>query len=85
MKMHMSSSIPGIRRPLAALATPEVPPLRLTSNTLNSQEKKQGQSVAKSIRWHLVARIKKEIAAGTYDTDAKLDLAMRCFLDQCGS
>jgi uncharacterized protein YpuA (DUF1002 family) len=37
-----------------------------------------------SIRWHLVERIKKEIAEGTYDTDEKLDKALDRFLDQYG-
>jgi len=39
---------------------------------------------SQSIRWHLVERIKKEIAEGTYDTDEKLEKALDRFLDQQG-
>ena len=84
MKMHLPSSLLGPRRHSPLLATPEVTS-RQPTNTLENQGKKQVLPVSKSIRWHLVARIKQEITDGTYDTDAKLVLAMDCFLDQCGS
>ena len=83
MKMHLQSSLLGPRRHLLLLATPEVTP-RQPTNTLENQGKKLGLPISKSIRWHLVERIKQEIADGTYDTDAKLVLAMDRFLDQYG-
>ena len=83
MKMHLQSSLLGPRRHLLLLATPEVTP-RQPTTTLENQGKKQGLPISKSLRWHLVERIKQEIADGTYDTDAKLVLAMDRFLDQYG-
>ena len=36
------------------------------------------------VRQELVARIREEIQAGTYETDAKLDVAMDRLLDEIG-
>ncbi len=35
------------------------------------------------IRWELVQRIKKEIAAGTYETPEKLEKALERLLERC--
>ena len=39
---------------------------------------------APDIRQELVTRIKSEIEAGTYETDAKLDIALGRLLDELG-
>lgn len=42
------------------------------------------QAAESGIRADLVARVKSEIAAGTYETPEKLDAALDSFLDQIG-
>ena len=34
------------------------------------------------IRWELVARVRREIAAGTYDTPEKLEAALRVYFNR---
>ena len=77
MNMHIASTVLGPRRrmPALAVATPNEP-------VQTPENKKLPKS--QSIRWHLVERIKKEIAEGTYDTDEKLEKALDRFLDQQG-
>jgi anti-sigma28 factor (negative regulator of flagellin synthesis) len=81
MNMHMASTVLGPRRRLPALAVGSAADSVQTQNN-NKGDKKLPKSP--SIRWHLVERIKKEIAEGTYDTDEKLDKALDRFLDQHG-
>jgi len=77
MNMHIASTVLGPRRrvPALAVATPN-------ESVQTPANKKLPKS--QSIRWHLVERIKKEIAEGTYDTDEKLEKALDRFLDQQG-
>ena len=80
MNMHMASTVLGPRRRLPALSAGS------TADSVQSPVRKGDKKLPKSnsIRWHLVERIKKEIAEGTYDTDEKLDKALDRFLDQYG-
>lgn len=77
MKMHMASTVLGPRRRLPAL---------VGGPSLDSVKGADSKALpkSKSIRWHLVERVKREIAEGTYDTDEKMDRAIDRFLDQYG-
>ena len=77
MNMHIASTVLGPRRRMPALAV--VTPNEPVQTPANKKLPK-----SQSIRWHLVERIKKEIAEGTYDTDEKLENALDRFLDQQG-
>lgn len=46
--------------------------------------RKARSSIRDGIRYDLVARVRREIAAGTYDTPEKLELALERMLDQFG-
>ena len=80
MNMHMPSTVLGPRRRLPALVGGQ------TLDTVRGTGKTSNKSLpkSKSIRWHLVERVKREIAEGTYDTDEKMDQAIDRFLDQYG-
>jgi hypothetical protein len=43
---------------------------------------KKGRKDAKPIRRELVDRIRKEIAAGTYDTEEKWQAALECLIER---
>jgi Anti-sigma-28 factor, FlgM len=45
-------------------------------------ERKKSRKSAKPIRTELVERVRKEIAAGTYDTQEKWEAALDCLLDR---
>ena len=49
--------------------------------TPHKQPRKSGKD-ARPIRTELVARVRKEIAAGTYDTEEKWEAALDCLLDR---
>lgn len=71
---------PAWWRGMAAATEPvdEGPSLSIQPAT----EPKKGRKVAKPIRQDLVDRVRKEIAAGTYDTAEKWHAALDCLLDR---
>ncbi|MBI3821605.1 MAG: flagellar biosynthesis anti-sigma factor FlgM [Planctomycetes bacterium] len=46
------------------------------------KKSKKSNKEAKPIRTELVERVRKEIAAGTYDTQEKWEAALDCLLDR---
>jgi hypothetical protein len=40
------------------------------------------ESEGREVRWELVARVRQEIAAGTYETPEKLEAALERLLDR---
>lgn len=71
--------------PAAANKTPlEVPQDEVELSSANQVTGKQTEATEATLRAERLARIKAEIDAGTYDTDAKLEAAMLKMFDRHG-
>lgn len=58
-------------------APPDTPPEALPAETAPPKKKRKS---ARPIRKELVERVRKEIAAGTYDTQERWEAALDCLL-----
>lgn len=82
--VHAMQALQGTHRTMAAKetqqATTQNAPLQddvqFSAEALELGETRQTESSSAGIRFELVNRIKAEIAAGTYDTPDKMDIAL---------
>ena len=87
MHEHGPDQLPGPVRGTAAWwkgmgAEPDPTRDGTTPSTSAGAAPDQTKKPARPIRVDLVARVRKEIAAGTYDTPEKWEAALDCLLDR---
>jgi hypothetical protein len=82
MHEHGPDEIPGPVRGSAAWWQGMSPPPEPTADAgpAPPPQRRRSTKEAKPIRTELVERVRKEIAAGTYDTDEKWEAALECLL-----